>query len=120
MNRNGKKGYMGEMPVLKFLQDHGFYRAHRLRTQGAVDKGDIGGIDKVCIEIKNQSVYKFGEWMHELLREKNNSVANTGALVVKPKGVGEANVHQWWAVLTLEDYVDLLKASGYGPLEYLE
>lgn len=116
-NPSGRKGYAGEAPVLDYLLKQGFHRAFRRRTQGATDKGDIGGIDNLCIEIKNHGVYKFGAWMKELLVEKFNAEADTAALVVKPKGVGTTRVEAWWVVMTLEDYTSLLKKAGYGPVE---
>lgn len=114
-NPSGAKGYRGEAPVLLHLVRRGFSRAYRLRSQGVNDKGDIGGIDGVCIEIKNHGVYKFPEWMRELKREKANAGASNAVLVVKPRGIGEKNVGEWWAVLTLDDYLDLL--SNVVPKE---
>lgn len=115
-NPSGRKGYAGEAPVLDYLLKQGFYRAFRRRTQGVMDKGDIGGIDNVVIEIKNHGVYKFGAWMKELAQEKANAMAWTAALVVKPKGVGSTRVRDWWVVMTLEDYTDLLERAGFGPM----
>lgn len=114
-NPSGRKGYSGENPVLGFMRHLGFTRAYRLRNQGIVDKGDIGGIDDVCIEVKNHGVYKIGPWMKETAKEKSNAGAATAALVVKPKGIGETRVGEWWAVLTLADYAQLLIDAGYGP-----
>ena len=115
-NPSGKKGYNGEAPVLDYLLKQGFHRAFRRRTQGVVDKGDIGGIDNVVIEIKNHGIYKFGAWMKELAQEKSNALAWTAGLVVKPKGVGATRVRDWWVMMTLEDYTALLERAGYGPI----
>lgn len=114
-NPNGAKGYRGEAPVLDYLKRRGFRWAYRLRTQGINDKGDVGNIDNVCIEIKNQAIYKISEWMRDTAREKKNAGAETAALVVKPKGHGDKRVADWWAILTLEDYTSLLIRAGYGP-----
>lgn len=114
-NPAGRKGYAGENPVLGFMHRIGFHRAYRLRNQGVSDKGDLGGIDEVCIEIKNHGRYDFGTWMKETAAEKANAGAATAALVVKPKGVGDTRVGEWWAVLTLSDYAQLLIDAGYGP-----
>lgn len=116
-NRSGKKGWAGEAPVLAWFKARGFYRAYRLRTQGAKDRGDIGGIDGAVIEVKNHGVYKFAEWMKETAVEKANADARLGALVVKPKGVGETKVGQWWVVMTLADFTTLLADADYGPRE---
>ena len=114
-NPSGRKGYRGEAPVLDYLKKRGFFDAYRLRNQGVNDKGDIGGIRGVCIEIKNVAKYNFGGWMRETAVEKRNASASTAALVVKPYGIGETRMSDWWAMLTLEDYVNLLIAAGYGP-----
>jgi hypothetical protein len=115
-NRSGRKGYMGEAPVERWFKiTRGFYRAYRLRSQGVEDKGDIGGIDNVCIEVKNHGTYKFGEWMKELAREKAQAGAHTAALIVKPKGKSEMFIQEWWVTMTLEDYTQLLIDAGYGP-----
>jgi len=117
MNSSGKKGYAGEAPVLAWFKARGFFRAYRMRTQGVADKGDIGGIDTVVIEVKNHGTYSFGEWMKETTREKRNADARIGALVVKPKGVGETQVGSWWVTMTLADFTTLLADANYGPRE---
>lgn len=114
-NPSGRKGYAGEAPVLEYLKARGFFRAFRRRTQGSIDNGDIGGIDRVAVEIKNQGQYRLSEWMKELEGERSNANATVGALVVKPKGVGAVRVHEWWAVMTLDDFASLLIKAGYGP-----
>lgn len=116
-NRPGRKGYSAEAPVLAYLKRRGFRHTFRHRYNGARDKGDIGNIEGVCIEIKNQARYKIAEWMAETLIEKHHAQARTAAMVMKPMGVGETRVDQWWAVLTLADYVQLLIDAGYGPYE---
>lgn len=120
MNRSGRKGWAGEAPVLAYLIQRGFIRSYRMRTQGAADKGDIGGIDNAVIEIKNHGVYKFAEWMRETAVEKANAGARLGALVVKPKGLGAPKVDQWWVTMTLADFTQLLIDAGYGPREDTE
>jgi hypothetical protein len=116
-NPSGAKGYRGEFPVLDYLRRRGFRHAYRLRTQGIADKGDIGNIDDVVIEIKNVSIYDISGWMRETRKEKANAKAETAAMVMKPKGVGDTRIGEWWAVMTLEDYVSLLIKAGYGPHE---
>lgn len=116
-NPAGKKGWIGEAPVVAWLEKKGFYRAYRMRSQGVHDKGDVGGIDDVAIEIKNQGTYTLATWMKETLREKTNAGAKLGALVIKPKGVGPANVENWWVMMTLEDFTQLMIDAGYGPRE---
>ena len=117
MNRSGNKGWRGEAPVLDWLKNCGFHRAYRLRTQGVNDKGDVGGIDEAVIEIKNHGIYKFAEWMKETHTEKQNAQARLGALIVKPKGIGDTRVGSWWVMMTLSDFTTLLIDADYGPRE---
>jgi hypothetical protein len=116
-NPAGAKGYRGEQPVIDYLKKRGFRWAYRLRSQGVNDKGDVGNIENVVIEIKNQAIYKISEWMRETKVEKGRAKAETAALVVKPKGHGDGRIADWWTILTLEDYVSLLIKAGYGPNE---
>lgn len=117
-NPAARKGnQQGEIPVTANFVARGFIRAYRMRQQGAVDKGDIGGIDDVCIEVKNHGIYKFGPWMKELAIEKINKSARIGALIVHPKGIGLTRVDQWWVVMSVGDFQRLLVEAGYGPYE---
>jgi hypothetical protein len=116
-NPSGAKGYRGEFPIVEYLKRRGFKYAYRLKQQGVQDKGDVGHIEDVVIEVKNVAKYALAEWMKELAYEKRNARAVTGAVVMKPKGIGDTRVGDWWAVLTLEDYVGLLIGAGYGPFE---
>lgn len=95
----------------------GFPRTYRLGKQGTKDKGDIGGIDGVCIEVKNQKTYAIAGWMKELAIEKVNKAARIGALIIHPKGIGLTRVNQWWVVMTVADFQTLLIEAGYGPYE---
>lgn len=117
-NPAARKGNQeGEIPVEQHFIARGFKRVYRLRQQGSIDKGDIGGLDDVCIEIKNHGTYKFPEWMRELAVEKKNLAAKVGALIVKPRGIGKTRVDQWWVVMTVGDFQNLLIEAGYGPYE---
>lgn len=117
-NASARKGNQeGEIPVEQNFLARGFCRVYRLGKQGSKDKGDIGGIDDVCIEVKNRGIYDFPGWMRELATEKINKAAKIGALIVKPRGVGKTRVDQWWVVMTVGDFQQLLIEAGYGPYE---
>jgi hypothetical protein len=105
----------GEIPVEQHFIARGFHRVYRLGKQGQKDKGDIGGIDDVAIEVKNHGTYSFGPWMKELAVEKAHKAAKIGALLVKPRGIGKTRVDQWWIVMTVGDFQRLLIEAGYGP-----
>lgn len=117
-NPAARKGNQeGEIPVERDFIARGFHRVYRLGKQGTNDKGDIGGIDDVCIEVKNHGRYDFPGWMRELAVEKKNKAAKIGGLLVKPRGIGKTRVGQWWVVLTVDDFQTLLIEAGYGPYE---
>ena len=118
MSASARKGnQQGEIPVAANFIARGFHRVYRLGQQGQKDKGDIGGIDGVAIEVKNHGVYKFGPWMKELAVEKAHKQAKIGALIVHPKGIGLTRVDQWWVTMTVADFQCLLIEAGYGPYE---
>ena len=119
-NPNGRKGSSAESAVLEYFKRRGFKWVYRMRQQGAKDRGDIGNIEDVVIEVKAQREYTLATWMKEVAVEKANAEAQIGALVMKPKGIGTINVSQWWVLLTLEDLTKLLIESGFGPHEDLE
>jgi hypothetical protein len=52
--------------------------------------------------------------MVETENERTNANADFGILVVKPAGVGEKHVGDWWCLLSLEQLTRLLRSAGYG------
>ena len=51
-------------------------------------------------------------FLRELAREKTNARVTTGAVVVKRRG--SADPADWYAVLELSDFTELLNEAGYG------
>ena len=51
-------------------------------------------------------------FLRELAREKANARVTTGAVVVKRRG--SADPADWYAVLELSDFTNLLIEAGYG------
>lgn len=106
------KGTMAETAVATYLSTRGWL-AERRALSGAFDKGDIVGVPGVVFEVKSAARLCIPEWMRETQVERVNARAAVGLLVIKPKGVGYANVNQWWCVTPLAQEVDLLKQAGY-------
>jgi hypothetical protein len=52
--------------------------------------------------------------LSETAEETKNAKADFGILAVKPNGVGLSNAGKWWAIMTIEDVVKLLRDAGYG------
>lgn len=113
MSRSKQKGTLAESAVADYLKST-WETVERRVLSGKNDKGDIAGIPKIVIEVKNQKSYKFSEWLRETKIEQINAEADYGVLVVKPNGVGVSKVNNWWAVLPLDDLVSLLKKAGYA------
>ena len=114
MSRNKAKGTSAETAVVNYLIARGYIHAERRALAGVNDKGDVAGLPGVCIEIKAHKTYSIPAWLKELAVEKVNSKAQVGILVVKPVGVGSTNTGAWWAIMPLEQAVDLLDRSGAG------
>ena len=82
----------------------------RKTASGAtLDKGDISGINGVCIEIKNHAKLDLAGWLAELEVETKNSKAWTGVVIHKRKGKG--NPADWYATLPVSVWVELLRKA---------
>lgn len=96
-NPNGARGAKAERDLVVWLREHGWPDACRARGEGTVDRGDIGGIPGVCVQVKAAAK---PEYVMPRLR-----AAQRGALVqaqgrrevavVKLPGVGDPG--SWWA-----------------------
>ena len=118
MSKAKQKGTAAETAVVRWLNSNGFPTAERRALTGQLDQGDVTGIPGVVVEVKNHKSYKIPEWLKETLAEKENAKADIGLLVIKPNGVGDTRVGEWWVVLTLSEAAAILRELGYGePLE---
>lgn len=106
------KGRAAENALAAWLQANGFPDAERSASK-IVDRGDIAGVPRCCIQIKHYSDPMRG------LRE-----AQAGALeqahgrrpiaVVRLPGVGDPG--QWWAATTVEPFTRFtMHGIGVGP-----
>jgi hypothetical protein len=107
-----RKGSQAEREVVQHLVQHGWKYAERRLAGDINDKGDVSGVRGVCIEIKNHAKMDLGGWLQELLVEIVNAKAETGAVVHKRKG--KSDVGQWYATMTVDMWIYLLKEAGYG------
>lgn len=111
MNRSKNIGTAGESQVVKWFQANGFPYAKRITLHGAKDIGDVhlGDGIHIVVEVKagraaeSASDGQIRAWLHELLDEMDNAgelhqEKQVGVLVVKRKGMGEAQVGGWWAL----------------------
>lgn len=118
VNRSKAKGTSTETLVVRYLQKHGWPYAERRALSGNLDKGDIAGMPALCVEVKyGNGTLKIGPWLTETGIERLNAGADHGILVVKPFGMGEAKLGNWYAVMVAHDF-DLLVAKGAAPAGY--
>ena len=111
VSKQKAKGTSAETAVVKYLKDTWKIPAERRALTGALDKGDISGIDDVVLEVKNHKTMTLGQWMEELKTEIENADAATGAIIHKRKGT--TDVGEWYASMPFYVYIYLLKDAGY-------
>jgi len=134
-------GTDAERAVVRVLRASGWPHAERRALRGGADAGDITGTPGIVWEVKGgNAARRAGDgqvyaWMLETDRERRNAGADIGVLVVQRAGVGPANAHRWWAVMSMADLgrlhgcglssltpvrlllcdaIRLLRESGYG------
>lgn len=107
-----RKGSDHELNIAKYLVEQGWIHAERRIAGATLDKGDIYGIIGCVIEAKNEKRIDLAGYMKELDVEMHNAKATTGAAVVKKKGTRD--VGEYYAVMPMRVWVDLLKEAGYG------
>jgi len=103
------RGYLSQRLVAEWFQRHGFPFAE---SAGAGRPGvDVTGMPGVAVEVKARRGFNLTGWLAQAASEKRNGVP---VVVVRPDGYGPARIHQWGAVLTLEDLTELLRLAGFG------
>ena len=110
-----RKGARAEVAVVNHLRRNGFPHCERRIAGMDDDKGDIAGLGPgLVLEVKDQQQLRLGAWCDQLAAEMDNADADTGAVIVKRKGVPPERAGEWFAVMPLDDLVLLLRAVGYG------
>ena len=108
-NPQRRKGTAAEAAVVAHLRNW-WPDAERRALHGSQDLGDVilpRNID-LTIEIKNQRTYNFPAWFKQMQDEQINAKTNRGLLIVKPNGVGVSQIGNWWAVMSLDQAIELL------------
>ena len=117
MSRSKRKGTAAESALVDYLGRF-FVGIERRALSGSKDRGDIAGIPKIVIEVKNHKSYKIPEWIKETQIETMNDEAHYGFLVIKPNGIGLTKVEDWWAVMPVSTMVELIgKVSDVKKLQ---
>lgn len=106
-----RKGSQAEREVVQHLVQHGWKYAERRLAGDKNDKGDIAGVNGVCFEVKNRAKMDLAEWVEEMIVETVNAKADTGVVVHKRKG--KTDVGMWYATMTFDMFIELIKKAGY-------
>lgn len=113
-NRPKQKGTKAERAVANALVRLGFPGADRGAQKGNKDEGDVLGIDRICIEVKDALSWATPEWMRQTAIETVNKKAEFGILVIKAPGIGLPNAEKWLTVMELGAAIDLRHAAAGG------
>lgn len=107
-----RKGDAHERAIAEYLVEQGWRHAERRKAGSTIDKGDLYGILGCVVEAKNEKRIDLAGYMKELEVEMRNAKATTGAAIVKKRGT--MNVADYYAVMPVSVWVELLKKAGYG------
>lgn len=114
MNAAKNRGTRFESEVVRYLIDRGFVHAERRALHGARDRGDIAGIDGVCIEIKNQNRIQLAEWVDEATLEGHNASAEVA--VVWHHRKGRPGAGHGYVTMTGEVFASMLRVLKAGSV----
>ena len=106
MSKNKAKGTSFETLVVGYLKQ--FYpNCERRALQGALDKGDITGVDnRFVLECKSHNTLNFSGWLKEAEVERINAGADFGVVIAKRRGYGKPE--DQYVVMTLEHFTKLI------------
>jgi Holliday junction resolvase len=102
------KGSKAERDVVNYLQTWFPYAERRL-AGATEDKGDIAGVNGVCIEIKDHAKMALSGWIEEMTLETKHAKAWTGVVIHKRKGKGSPA--DWYASMPVSVWVELLRKA---------
>lgn len=94
MSKSKDRGTETERMVVRYLNENGFPKAERRALAGANDKGDVTGIEGVCIEVKGDRSNKVSAWKKETVTEARNAGVGMYLLVVR---IDRKPVERWEA-----------------------
>jgi hypothetical protein len=135
MNKSKQIGTRGETAVVRALREKGFPGAERRALAGAHDLGDILVCPGIIAEVKwgaaarNASLADIAWWWRQTEKERFNSKAELGILVVQRKGYGDAradksrcflDLGQIWGrdhqtvEMCLDEATEILRKEGWG------
>lgn len=114
-----QKGTAFETEVLRHLESKGFLAAHRTATKGGQDTGDINGIvnvhskRRVVVQCKNQRSFDLSGWLNATGEQASRLGGAVPVLTIKRPRIGPSNSGKHYAVLELDELIQLLLEAGY-------
>lgn len=111
MSANKRRGTRAESAVVDYLNSFGYTTAERRALAGALDKGDIAGMDNLVIEVKDWARMDLAGWVDEAEKEKYNAKADFGVAWHKRRGRGTPG--DWYVTMTGRQFMGFL-ALLYG------
>lgn len=114
MSKAKAKGTQAENFLVNYLRSRFWPFAERRAQSGRNDTGDVTGTPNLVWEMKSGARLDVPGWLTETEQERARAGAEFGILVIKPKGLGEASVGRWWAILPMDQMTDLLRMAGFG------
>lgn len=118
-NPNGARGARAERDLVVWLRANGYPDAVRARGEGSVDRGDIGGIPRVAVQVKSamRDAYVMPRLRDAQRGALEQAHGRRPVAVVKLPGVGDPA--QWWAatpVVWFRGFYDLpIDARDVSP-----
>lgn len=105
------RGMRSQKVVARWYEENGWPFAE---STGSGRSGvDVTGMPGLAVEVKARSKLEPQAWLRQADREEGLPF-----VVFRLNGVGEANVHHWGVMMTVEHHTRLLREAGYGdPLE---
>ena len=103
------KGKAGELELVAILRSRGWMEARRgVQYSGSPGSPDVVGIPGIHFErkrVRSLQIYP------SMAQARADAGENLPVVSFRGNGVGKAEL----AILTLEDFLGLLKKAGYGP-----
>lgn len=122
-NISRQKGSAGEtaaVEALRRLLCHDKDTLGRRKEEGAYDRGDVQGVQRIVFEVKNVAKKDPWGWLTETAVETRNAKADFGILIVKPEGVGLPNGEKFASLMYADDARMLMAAANMPRIRRVE
>lgn len=109
-NPNKAKGSRWESEVRDYLATALDVRVERIPAGAALDRGDLTGINGLCIECKNVAKIELAGWVDEATAEARNVAPDTLPVVIAKRR--NKSVTDGYAVMPLWAWAELMRRAG--------